>query len=168
MVSRTGFSMLTTRHNHIISCIVASLLTVESRTTVNTWINRDYLKPKIPTKHTKYIHGQNSLPICTFLTTQNSLYSNTKHFTCNMPGGNRGKWVKVAQLCLTLCDLMDCSPPGSSVHEFSRQEYWSGFPFPSPGDHPHLGIEPRCPALHADSLPSEPPATSLYLQYAWR
>ena len=30
------------------------------------------------------------------------------------------------QLCLTLCDLMDCGPPGSSVMEFSRQEYWSG------------------------------------------
>ena len=37
---------------------------------------------------------------------------------------------------------MDCSPPGSSVHEFSRLEYWSGLPFPSPGDLPDLGIEP--------------------------
>ena len=41
--------------------------------------------------------------------------------------------------------------------EFSRQEYWSGFPFPSPGDLPDLGIEPRSPALQADALPSEPP-----------
>ena len=32
-----------------------------------------------------------------------------------------------------LCDPMDCSQPGSSVHGFSRQEYWSGLPFPSPG-----------------------------------
>ena len=38
--------------------------------------------------------------------------------------------VLVAQLCLTLCDPMDCSPPGSSAMEFSRQEYWSGLPFP--------------------------------------
>ena len=38
---------------------------------------------------------------------------------------------------------------------FSRQEYWSGLPFPSPGDFPHPGIEPRSPALQADSLPSE-------------
>ena len=37
------------------------------------------------------------------------------------------------------------------------QEYWSGLPFPSPGDHPNPGIEPRSPALQADSLPSEPP-----------
>ena len=41
--------------------------------------------------------------------------------------------------------------------EFSRQEYWSGLPFPSPGDLPNPGIEPRSPALQADTLPSEPP-----------
>ena len=40
---------------------------------------------------------------------------------------------------------------------FSRQEYWSGLPFPSPGDLPDPGIEPRSPALWADTLPSEPP-----------
>ena len=38
-----------------------------------------------------------------------------------------------------------------------RQEYWSGFPFPSPGDLPNPGSEPGSPALQADSLPSEPP-----------
>ena len=41
--------------------------------------------------------------------------------------------------------------------EFSRQEYWSGWPFPSPGDLPNPGIEPGFPALQADALPSEPP-----------
>ena len=41
---------------------------------------------------------------------------------------------------------------------FSRQEYWSGLPFPSPGDLPDPGIEPRFPALQGDSLLSEPPA----------
>ena len=40
---------------------------------------------------------------------------------------------------------------------FSRQEYWSGLPFPSPGDLPDPGIKPGSPALQADSLPSEPP-----------
>ena len=40
---------------------------------------------------------------------------------------------------------------------FPRQEYWSGLPFPSPGDLPDAGIEPRSPALQADTLPSEPP-----------
>ena len=40
--------------------------------------------------------------------------------------------------------------------EFSRPEYWSGQPFPSPGDLPNRGIEPRSPTLQADSLPAEP------------
>ena len=39
---------------------------------------------------------------------------------------------------------------------FSRQEYWSGLPFPSPGDLPDPGIEPGSPALQADALPSAP------------
>ena len=39
---------------------------------------------------------------------------------------------------------------------FSRQEYWSGVPFPSPGDLPNPGIEPRSPALQADAVLSEP------------
>ena len=50
---------------------------------------------------------------------------------------------------------MDCSPPGSSAMGFSGQEYWSGLPFPSPGDLPDPGIEPWSPEAHVDSLPSE-------------
>ena len=45
------------------------------------------------------------------------------------------------------------APPSTG---FSRQEYWSGLPFPSPGYLPDLGIEPRSPALQTDALPSEP------------
>ena len=48
--------------------------------------------------------------------------------------------------------------------EFSRQEYWSGLPFPSPGDLPNPGIEPRSPALQTDALPSEPPGKPSYLE----
>ena len=40
--------------------------------------------------------------------------------------------------------------------EFSRSEYWSGWPFPSPGDLPNSGIEHRSPALQVDTLPAEP------------
>ena len=47
----------------------------------------------------------------------------------------------VTQSCPTLCDPMDCSPPGSSMG-FSRQEHWSGLLFPSPRDLPDLGIDP--------------------------
>ena len=48
--------------------------------------------------------------------------------------------VLVTQSCPTLCNPMNCSLPGSSVMEFFRQEYWSGLPFPSPGDLPNPGI----------------------------
>ena len=47
---------------------------------------------------------------------------------------------------------------------FSRQEYWSGLPFPSPGDLPNPGIEPRSPALQVDALTSEPPGNSVTLR----
>ena len=47
--------------------------------------------------------------------------------------------------------------------EFSRQEYWSGLPFPSPGDLPDSGIEPGSPTLQADALPSEPPGKPISL-----
>ena len=58
----------------------------------------------------------------------------------------------VASVVSDSCNPVDCSLPGSSAVEFSRQEYWSGFPFPSPGDLPDPGIEPESPALQADSL----------------
>ena len=57
-----------------------------------------------------------------------------------------------AQSCTTVCDLMDCSPPGSSIHG----EYWTGLPFPPPGDLSDPGTEPTfptSPALRAVSLP---------------
>ena len=46
---------------------------------------------------------------------------------------------------------------------FSRQEYWSGLPFPSPGDLPNLGIKPGSPVLQADSILSEPPGKPIYV-----
>ena len=62
---------------------------------------------------------------------------------------------EVTQSCPTLCDPMDCSLPGSSVHGIFQQEYWSGLPFPSLGDHPNPGIEPGSPTLQTDALLSE-------------
>ena len=58
----------------------------------------------------------------------------------------------VAQLCPTLCDPMDCSCQAPLSMKFSRQEYWNGLPFPSPGGLPDPGIEFESPALQADSL----------------
>ena len=60
---------------------------------------------------------------------------------------------EVAQSCPTL------GHQASLSMEFSRQEYWSALPFPSPGDLAKPGIEPGSPALQADALPSEPPAS---------
>ena len=73
------------------------------------------------------------------------------------------------QLCchISICKLLRvCAQlsetPWTVAHqvplfmEFPRQEYWSGLPFPSPGDLPDAGIKPPYPALQADSLPSEP------------
>ena len=63
----------------------------------------------------------------------------------------------VPQLCPTICNPLDCSPLALLSMKFSRQEHWSGLPFPSPGDLPNSGIEPRSLILKAESLPSEPP-----------
>ena len=66
------------------------------------------------------------------------------------------KW-KVAQMCPTLCDPMDCSSPASFFHGIlqARILEWVADPFSRGSSHP--GIEARCPALQADCLPSEPP-----------
>ena len=69
--------------------------------------------------------------------------------------------IKMCVLATQLCAAF--ATPWTTAHqaplsmEFFRQEYWSGVPFPCPGDLPDPGIEPRSPALQADSLQSEPP-----------
>ena len=60
-----------------------------------------------------------------------------------------------AQSCPTLCDSLDCNPPGSSVHRIFQQEYWNGLPFPPPGGLPDPGMELMSPALAGRSLPAE-------------
>ena len=71
--------------------------------------------------------------------------------------------AKSLQSCLTLCNPMDCSLPGFFVHGIFQQEYWSRLPFPSPGDLPDPGIEPRSPTIQAGTLPSEPPGKPCYM-----
>ena len=76
----------------------------------------------------------------------------------------------IQSLCLFFCPVLSgfsgvqlFATPWTVAYQaplsmgFSRQEYWSGLPFPSPGDLPDPGIEPRSPTLQADSLLSEPP-----------
>ena len=72
--------------------------------------------------------------------------------------------AKLLQSCLTLCTPMDCSPPGSSVHGFSKQEYWSKLPGPSPGALPTQGPKPHFLSLlhwQAGSLPQVPRSRGL-------
>ena len=64
------------------------------------------------------------------------------------------KSLSRVQLFVTPWTVAHQAPPSL---EFSRQEYWSGLPLPSPGDLPDPGIELGSPALQADTLPSEPP-----------
>ena len=61
----------------------------------------------------------------------------------------------IAQLCPTFCDTMDCSPWAPLSMGFFRQEYWSDCNFLFQGDLPDPGIEPKSPALQADSLSTE-------------
>ena len=69
--------------------------------------------------------------------------------------------AKLIQSCLTLCHPMYCRPPGSSVYGFSRQEYWSGLLFSSPGDLPDPGIKSGSPALAGEFAVAEPPGKAL-------
>ena len=73
------------------------------------------------------------------------------------PGGGHGNSLQNS--CLE--NPMDSA--GVQSMEFSRPEYWSGQPFPSPGDLPNPGMEPRSPTLQADALPAGP-QTSLVAQ----
>ena len=70
-------------------------------------------------------------------------YSSTMWVTCSVMSDSATLWTEARQAPLPM--------------EFSRQKYWSGLPFPSPGDLPDPGIKLRSPALQADALPSEPP-----------
>ena len=64
------------------------------------------------------------------------------------------KSLSRVQLFVTPWIVVYQAPPSMG---FSRQECWSGLPFPFPGDIPNSGIKPGSPALQADALPSEPP-----------
>ena len=75
----------------------------------------------------------------------------------------KDKWVLKRMKVKSLSRVRLFATPWTVVYqalqsmEFSRQKYWSGLPFPSPGDLPNPGIEPGSPTLQADALPPEPP-----------
>ena len=73
--------------------------------------------------------------------------------------------VLVTQSCPTLCDPMDCSLPGSSVHQILQARILEWVAISSSRDLPNPGIEPRSSALQADSLPAEPPGKYFSMSY---
>ena len=73
------------------------------------------------------------------------------------------KESEVAQYVQLFATLWTVAYQAPLFMGFSRQEYWSGLQFPSPGDLPDPGIEPGSPTLLADALPSEPPGKSWIL-----
>ena len=99
-----------------------------------------------PEKNLKYIYVwmlNSIIHICEFNT-----YFHMYHVLCS-----------VTQLFPTLCDPMDCNPQGTSLHRLSRQEYWSGLPFPTSAHFPDPGIKPRylaSPALAGRFLTTMP------------
>ena len=72
----------------------------------------------------------------------------------NLEGIGSGDGL-VSKSCPTLATPWTIACLAPLPMGFSRREYWSGLPFPSPGDLPDPGIKPRSPALQADSLPTE-------------
>ena len=73
--------------------------------------------------------------------------------------------VSVIQLCGLSAIPWTVVRPAPASMGFSRQEYWSGWPFPSPGDLPDPGSEPGSPALQADALLSEPFSISINISF---
>ena len=87
--------------------------------------------------------------------------------SCGVHGFSCSKACMYAQSCLTLCNsTLESSQPSPLTMEFSRQEYWTGLPFPPKGNLPHPGIEPKSlgsPALPGKFLTTGPPGKSLNL-----
>ena len=88
-----------------------------------------------------------------------------------LSGSTRGPPLPLSSLlgaCMLSCVTLFATPWTAARQaplskEFSRQEYWSGLPLPSPGDPPNPGIKPKSPALHIDSLPEPPGDNWVYL-----
>ena len=93
------------------------------------------------------------------------LLDNAKYERKKLSPGQLTWWLVGQSLsCVQLfCDPLAVARWAPLSMGFSRQEYWSGQPCPSPGDLPNPGIKPRTPTLWADSLPTEPPWKHNYI-----
>ena len=104
------------------------------------------------------VHGilQATVPFTTFQhkLTVKELHGKVDRYSCT---GFKTKCMSVPQWCLILCDPMDCSPPGSSVHGIPQARLLEWLPCPSLGDFPIPGIEFMSPALAGGFFTTEPP-----------
>ena len=82
-------------------------------------------------------------------------YKNGVYILLNLLSMKGRKWKSLSRVWLFETPWTAAHQAALSM-EFSRREYWSALPIPSPGDLPNPGIEPWSPALQADALPSEP------------
>ena len=99
-------------------------------------------------------------PLCTHVRACSYIHTHTHFFKSRVDapqtlGGGGGLVAKSAKSCLTLVTPWTVARQAPLSMEFSRQEYWSGLPFPSPGNLLYPGIKPGSPALQADSLLTE-------------
>ena len=78
-------------------------------------------------------------------------------------GPCKAKENYVLSLVHLFFDSMDCSPPGFPIHGFPRHKYWSGLPFPLPGDLPDPGIEPESPVVAGRFFTTESPGKTMLL-----
>ena len=90
-------------------------------------------------------------------------FSDEGHTALNIKMSQQPQFEIILHCCYLVTSVMSDSLWPYGAHQaplsmgFSRQEHWSGLPFPSPGDLPDPGIGPRSPASQADSFPTEPP-----------
>ena len=94
-------------------------------------------------------------------TTSRAISVPVARITSVFTGGGIGGLV--TESCPTLATPWTVARQAPLSMGFSGQKYWSGLPFPSPGDLPVPGIEPRSPALQADSLPTELPGNNVFI-----
>ena len=95
-----------------------------------------------------------------------AVYCHPAYLTSMQSGGGGGGGL-IAKSCPTLVTSGTVACQALLSMGLSRQEYWNGLPFPSPGDLPNLVMEPGSPALQADSLPTEPPLCGVHHAKCW-
>ena len=112
----------------------------------NSWVPIQY------TKHTdskRYMHPSTHSSIVNNCQVMEAILVSTNRWMGKRRCGIYGQWniASCAQLCLTLCNPMDCIAHQALSIGFCRQEYWGGLPFPPLGDLSDPGTEPMSPAL---------------------